>query len=132
MNRWVLLFILMIVANSCRFTKGDQYYSSSPGDSLLYLIAAKGKGEHLSEKASELKYIHESKGNECKIRYVSDSASMKEQKSVLLVNTRLPKIKEDMLTKGYFGTFTSRQSVSYLLVSYDDFDQFFSTDKPSL
>lgn len=132
MIRWFPIFILLIVAGSCRFSKGDQYYSSSPGDSLMYLIAAKGNGEQLSEKVSELKYIHESKGNECKIRYVSDSAAMKEQKSVLLVNTRLPKIKEDMLTKGYFGTFTSRQLVSYLLVSYDDFDRFFSTEKPSL
>lgn len=123
-------FILLVLAFGCKYSKGDQFYSSVQGDSLLYTVVLKGSGDRISARATELKVLHESKGNECIIKYFGDSSSLHGQKSVLLINSSLPDIKEDMLTKGYFGTFTSRQLVNYRLVSYNDFDQFFTSEKP--
>ena len=101
------------------------YTTSWHNDSLTYIILDKGKGENIVSKAFKLKLQHETKENDCRIEFVSDSATLCTGKGVLLFNTVLPDIENDMLTKGYFGAFTTRQHVIYLLVSYTDFERLF-------
>lgn len=123
---FILLSAIVFLFNACgEYRKGDKYSSIIPGDSLQYVIIARGNGKSVSEKAHEKKFEHESKGNICKIKYLSDSASLQEQKALLLFNSMLPDIQQDMLTKGFFGTFTSKQTVTLLLVSRDDISKFF-------
>ena len=120
-----IVFPLLIVISGCRYNKGDMYFSKLPGDELRYVVAARGSGEKLVEKAGTMKLFHESKGNVCTVTYLTDSISLRNQKGILLFNSMLPEIKEDILSKGYFGTFTSKQQVKLLLVSYKDFDLYF-------
>lgn len=123
--RLIALLIMMSIAWGCKYHKGDIYTSSLQEDSLVYVIAGKGSGKKLSEKASEIKMEQETKGNTCIVKYLSDSASLQDMKSILLFNAVLPEMEGDMLAKGYLGTFTSKQSVTCLLVSDTDFDNIF-------
>jgi hypothetical protein len=119
------LFIAMVVMTGCKFKKGDLYCFKTGADSLQYVILDRGKGERISNKTKLLKLRHEHKGNTCLVRYLSDSASLSKQKGLLLSYSEAPNLANDMLTKGYFGTLTSKQHVIYLLVSYDDFEKYF-------
>jgi hypothetical protein len=127
-NHRVLLFIflsLLISLSACKYKKGGLYHVMLPGDSLQYVILDKGSGRNISRKAALLKLRHVYKGDICKVEYLSDSADLNNQKGVLLFNSTLPDIENDMLTKGFLGTLTSRQVVVYLLVSYQDFEKNF-------
>jgi hypothetical protein len=115
----------ILLVTGCKYKKGDMYTSSLTGDSLIYMILDQGSGESMSLKAAAMKLQHEVKGNSCQVRYISDSAILKNEKGLLLINTSLPNIKDDMLSKGYFGTLTSKQQVMLLLLSDKDFDQHF-------
>lgn len=122
----VILIVFLTVLTACgKFNKGDTFKSMITGDSLVYVIGAKGSGEKLSRKAYERRLAYESKGDSCRITYLTDSAKMEQAKALLLINTTLPKMQDDMLTKGFFGTLTSKQVVSIMLVSVDDFSQYF-------
>jgi hypothetical protein len=121
----IMLFLVIVVVTGCKYKKGDMYTSRLSGDSINYVIMAKGSGKNISIKASKQKLQHEYKGNSCRIKYFSDSATLNNQKGILLFNSTLPDIKNDMLTKGFFGTFTSKQNVSFILVSNQDFEQYF-------
>lgn len=123
--RCLAVFILIAAASGCQYKKGAIYNSKISGDSLLYVILTKGKGRIISEKAAQLKLRHEGKGNACLIKYLSDSANLAEQKGVLLFHSEAPDMANDMLTKGYFGTLTSKRHVIYVLVSYEDFEKNF-------
>jgi hypothetical protein len=118
-----LLIIYMLIG--CEYQKGDMYSSTLTGDSLNYLIMAKGSGEKISQRASYEKLQHEYKGNSCQIKYITDSIKLSSQKGILLFNSSLPNIEEDILSKGFFGTFSSKQQVVLLLVSYPDFEKSF-------
>jgi hypothetical protein len=63
---------------------------------------------------------HEIKGNTCRIKYISDSSTLGDQQAVLFFNSVLPDVDNDMLTKGFFGAFASKQHVVYLIASYED------------
>jgi len=132
MNRLLLntLSVLILLGSGCsEYKRGEKYTSNLPGDELQYVIAFSGRGVKLSEKANQMKISHESKGDSVTIKYLSDSVLLQQHKGVLLFNSTLPDIKEDMLSKGYFGTFTSKQLITCLLVSYKDFDRFFKSTK---
>jgi hypothetical protein len=122
----ILLSILFSVSSCSEFHKGDKFSSAIAGDSLQYVIIAKGNGRKLSEKAHLTKQQHEAKGNVCEINYLTDSVSLQDKSALLLFNSMLPDIQQDMLTKGFFGTFTSKQSVTLHLVSVEDFNRFFN------
>jgi hypothetical protein len=119
----------LILFSACRYQRGDMYYATSSGDTLSYLVLNSGKGTVLSKKAAHLKQQHEYRGNVCQIRYLTDSAGFIGEKGVLLMNTTLPDIQEDILTKGYIGSLTSRQIVLYVMVSNQDFERFFRESK---
>jgi hypothetical protein len=120
-----LLVLIILILPGCKYQKGDRYTSTIQGDSLGYLILDRGTGRSLSEKAASLKARHESRGNSCVIRYISDSATLNNQHGVLLFNSAMPDVDNDMLTKGFLGAFSSRQQVIYLLVSYEDLGRYF-------
>ena len=121
----VMALIMTVFMSACKYRKGEIYTRNLQGDSLAYMILDRGRGEKIVNKAAQLKLQHEYKGNSCQVRYVSDSAALYNGKGILLFNSRLPDIENDMLTKGFFGTFTSKQDVVYLLVSYGDFGVYF-------
>ncbi|MBN1790056.1 MAG: hypothetical protein JW830_06145 [Bacteroidales bacterium] len=127
-NHYLLFFmvlLLTVMLPACKYRKGSRYNSVIPGDSLQYLVLDKGSGEKMSRKAAMLKFQHEYKGNICEIKYISDSVKLDTQKGILLLNTSMPEVENDILTKGFFGSFTSKQVVVYLLVSYPDFEKYF-------
>jgi hypothetical protein len=120
-----VLTVFLILLSACsKYHKGDTY-TLLEGDSLLYVIGAKGSGEKLSRKVHERKLNYELKGDSCRVTYLTDSAKMDEVKALMLINTTLPKMQDDMLTKGFFGTLTSKQVVSIMLVSVEDFNRYF-------
>jgi hypothetical protein len=122
-----LIALLMLLASiSCsHYKKGDKYNSVHPDDSVSYLIMDRGKGMKLAGKANREQLEHAYKGNVCEVVYLTDSTEFITQKGILLFHTVLPNVEEDMLTKGYFGTFTSKQEVKYVLVSKEDFEKLF-------
>jgi hypothetical protein len=126
MYRMTTIFLLILAIGSCgKYSRGDRYLANFEGDSLLYVVAVKGSGLKVSGYAANMKYEHESRGNSCVVLYLTDSASLNEKKSLLMMNSSLPNIEEDFLSKGYIGQFASKQIVSYLIVSYDDVEKYF-------
>lgn len=116
---------------SCNeYRRGDVYTQSMDGDSLVFVITASGLGSKISAKAYSTKLELEYKGDSCRIIYLTDSISLHDKKGVLLQNTMLPGMKEDMLAKGYIGTFTSKQMVTMLLVSFEDFEKYLKEGSP--
>jgi hypothetical protein len=124
-----ILVLFILILSGCRYQKGDMYIPTIQSDSLRYLILDKGSGYSISEKAASLKIRHETRGNTCVIRYITDSAALNKQHGVLLLNSTLPDVENDMLTKGFFGAFSTRQQVIFLLVSYDDLARYFQKVK---
>lgn len=123
-----LLVILMgciLFLAGCEYKKGNIYRSNMDGDTLQYIIASKGLGVTLIEKAHQMKEEYEKRGDTCRIYYVTDSVNLGKEKTILLSRSVLPNIQEDMLSKGYFGTFTSKQDVTILLVSRNEFEKYF-------
>ncbi len=129
MRLLVILIGFMLFLAGCDYKKGQIYRSNMEGDTLQYIIAAKGMGAKLIEKAYQMKEGYEGRGDICRINYVSDSVNLGTEKSILLSRSVLPNIKDDMLSKGYFGTFTSRQDVTILLVSRSEFEKYFNQVK---
>ena len=130
-NCFLITLLFLLTCISCNpYKKGDKFVLVHTGDSLNFLIMDQGKGVKLAGKAKREQLKHELKGNVCEVVYLTDSARFIQQKGILLFNTVLPDIEEDMLTKGYFGTFTSRQQVIYLLVSNEDFEKHFIRKLP--
>ena len=117
----VLVLVLAVFLSACKYRKGDMYTRDLQGDSLVYMILDMGRGDKIISRAAQLKLQHEYKGNSCQVKFVSDSAALFNGKGFLLFNAILPDIEDDMLTKGFLGTFTSKQEVVYLLVSSGDF-----------
>jgi hypothetical protein len=126
-----LLFIIVILLiPGCQYRKGKSFTWSGTADTVAYMISSSGSGMRIQEKLKQQVWIHESKGDRCSIIYVSDSASLVDTKSILLINTVLPDYTKDMLTKGFMGTFSTRQIITYLVVSQSDFKNCFTpTDK---
>jgi hypothetical protein len=113
--------IFMTILNGCReYSRGDRFEANFGDDSLLYVIAATGTGEKISALAAKMKFEHESKGNSCVVTYLTDSTELDDKMGLLLLNSILPDMEEDLLSKGFIGQFASRQIVSYLLVSQQD------------
>ncbi len=119
----IALLIGLFLIPGCQYRKGKAFTWTETGDSIRYLIIDSGSGRHISNKIAELAKMHETKGDSCHILYLSDSIDILKSKSVLLFNSVLPNLKDDMLSKGFLGTFTTRQNITYLVVSQEDFDK---------
>ncbi len=44
-----------------------------------------------------------------------------------MFNSVLPNLKEDMLSKGFLGTFTTRQNITYLVVNQSEFEKYLTS-----
>lgn len=127
----LIALLLLLTSISCsHYKKGDKYDSVHPDDSVSYLIMDRGKGKKLAGKANREQLQHAYKGNVCEVVYLTDSTEFITGKGILLFHTVLPNVEEDMLTKGYFGTFTSKQQATYMLVSREDFQKHFTRKRP--
>jgi hypothetical protein len=114
-------FLVIFLFPGCEFRKGKAFTWTETGDSIQYLIVDAGSGKHITNKIGQLVKMHEKKGDSCRIFYLSDSNSIQKNKSILLFNSVLPNLKDDMLSKGFLGTFTTQQNITYLVVSREDF-----------
>ncbi len=122
------LLAMVLVYSGCQYRKGESFTWSGTADSVKYLILSSGSGKRIQEKLARLVWMHESKGDKCRVIFVSDSAGIYDSKSILLFNSVMPDVSKDMLTKGFIGTFSTRQNVTYLVVVRNDFEKNF---KPS-
>jgi hypothetical protein len=118
------LFLILILIPGCQYRKGKAFTWSETGDSIQYLIIDAGSGKHITAKIDQLTKMHERKGDSCRIIYLSDSESILKNKSILLFNSVLPDLKDDMLSKGFLGTFTTRQNITYLVVNQSEFEKY--------
>ncbi len=121
------LLLLLILIPGCQYRKGKAFTWSETGDSIQYLIIDAGSGKHITDKIAQLTEMHEGKGDSCRVIYLSDSVDIKKNKSILLFHSVLPDLKEDMLSKGFLGTFTTRQNITYLVVNQSEIDKYLTS-----
>jgi hypothetical protein len=121
-----LLCILFLIPG-CQYRKGKAFTWSETGDSIQYLVIDSGSGRHIATKIEQLIIMHERKGDRCQIIYLSDSDTLLKNKSILLFNSVLPDMKEDMLSKGFLGAFTTRQNITYLVVNQAEIDKYLTS-----
>jgi hypothetical protein len=111
------LMLILFLIPGCQYRKGKAFTWAETGDSIHYLIIDSGSGKHITAKIAQLTEMHERKGDSCHIIYLSDSVAILKNKSILLFNSELPDLNEDMLSKGFLGTFTTKQIITYLVVN---------------
>jgi hypothetical protein len=121
---WIAVCIVVLLSN-CNYRKGDAYTYSETSDTLRYFILTSGSGRHVSRKIMDVRIKHILKNDDCRIVYVSDSARISHQRSILLFNSVLPDMEDDILSKGIMGAFGSKQIITYLVVTRDDFERYF-------
>ena len=119
--------LLLILLPGCQYRKGKAFTWSETGDSIQYLIIDAGSGKHITDKITQLTEMHVAKGDNCSVIYLSDSVDIKKNKSILLFHSVLPDLKEDMLSKGFLGTFTTRQNITYLVVNQSEIDKYLTS-----
>jgi hypothetical protein len=120
------LIIAAILITGCHYRKGESFRWSETGDSVKYVIASSGSGRHIMKKVNRLVKIHRIRKDDCRVIFISDSSSLSGEKAILLFNSVLPDLRNDMLSKGFIGTFGSRQVVTYLVVSRSDLEKYFT------
>jgi hypothetical protein len=129
MNRgilYVIILVAILMLPGCQYRKGKSFTCSATGDTVRYLIAASGSGKHILEKISRQIRINKTRGNEFRIVYISDSSRINGNRSILLFNSELPDLRNDMLSKGFLGTFVTREVITYLVVTQSDFEKYFT------
>jgi hypothetical protein len=117
-----LSFATLFLFSACRYRRGDAYTWSGTADTVTYFV--KSKGRHLNNKLTRLIWVHENKLDDFKVIYLSDSVTVGKERSILLFSTSLPDIGDDLLQKGFMGTFSSRQVTTYLVVTRKDMNRF--------
>jgi hypothetical protein len=126
MMRWIFFFILSAVAiglTGCKYRKGEVY--TMENDSHLYAIMATGKGKSISKKILKYETKNNKKGNLVSVYYLTDSASIRDQKCILMFNSVMPDVEKDLLEKGFFGAMASKQMITYFVVSDQEFVNYF-------
>jgi|WetSurMetagenome_2_1015567.scaffolds.fasta_scaffold837256_2 hypothetical protein len=123
---YLLLLVLVIAFPGCHYRKGRAFTWSQTGDTVRYIIAASGSGKHVMNEMNGMVRRHRLRKDDCRVIFVSDSATLVHTRSLLLFNSVLPDLRKDMLSKGFFGTFTSRQIITYLVVTRSDLEKGFT------
>jgi hypothetical protein len=121
------LLIMLFLIPGCQYRKGKAFTWVETGDSIRYLIIDAGSGKHITAKIAQLTQMHERKGDSCRVIYLSDPDAVLKKKSILLFNSVLPDLKDDMLSKGFLGTFTTRQNITYLVVNQAEVDKYLTS-----
>jgi hypothetical protein len=126
MKHWLFfLFLsaLIIAMTGCKYRKGEIY--TMKDDSHIYAIMAKGTGKSISRKLLKYEAKNNKKGNLVSIYYLTDSASVQDQKCILMFNSVMPDVDKDFLTKGFFGAMASKQVITFFVVSDQEFAKYF-------
>ena len=121
-----IVFMILLIPG-CEYRKGKAFTWSETGDSIQYLVISAGSGKRITAKIAQLSKMHERKEDSCQFIYLSDPAVILKNKSILLFNSVLPDMKDDMLSKGFIGTFTTHQDITYLVVSRDEIDKYLTS-----
>ena len=121
------LLIMLFLITGCQYRKGKAFTWRDTGDSVRYLIIDAGSGKHIAAKIAQLTKMHERKGDSCHVIYLGDRDAILKKKSILLFNAELPNLQDDMLSKGFFGTFTTRQNITYLVVNQAEVDKYLNS-----
>jgi len=122
----LILLAMVLVTSCCEYRRGKSYTWKGKADTLDCIIFASGQGTRIQGKLSREVYLHESRGDKCRVIWVSDSAQISQTRGILLINTVLPDYSKDMLTRGFIGTLSTRQIITYLVVSRHDFEMNFT------
>jgi hypothetical protein len=121
------LLLVLFLISGCQYRKGKAFTWSGTGDSIQYLIIDAGSGKHITTKIAQLTKMHERKGDSCHVIYLSDSGAILKNKCILLFHSELPYLKDDMLSKGFFGTFTTKQNITYLVVNQTEINKYLTS-----
>jgi hypothetical protein len=116
--------MLVLIVSGCHYRRGSSYTYQATGDSITYMINTKGSGRQLIRKKQLLEKQHALKEDDCRFIFISDSASLYSGKCVMLFNSRLPDVEDDMLSGGFMAAFGTKQIIVYLLVTKTDFDKY--------
>jgi hypothetical protein len=129
MKYWIfcLGLLLVLLFPGCQYRKGKAFTWSETGDSIQYLIMDAGSGKHITAKIAQLTKMHARKGDECRVIYLSDPEAVLKNRSILLFNSVLPNLKDDILTKGFLGTFTTKQNITYLVVNQAEINKYLTS-----
>lgn len=118
------LLLVLILIPGCQYRKGKAFTWSETGDSVQYLVMDAGSGKQITAEIEQLTKKHEMKGDKCRVIYLSEPGDVVKNKSILLFNSVLPNLEDDMLSKGFFGTFTTRQHITYLVVTREEIEKY--------
>jgi hypothetical protein len=116
--------LMILVLGSCHYRKGTSFTWKETGDSVRFVVIASGKGKELTERIKKLTFAHESRGDSCTTVFLGESRTDQNVRLILLLNSVLPHMQDDMLSKGFMGTFSTRQKITYLVVPEKDMDKF--------
>lgn len=123
--RMLFIAIAGFAISGCSYKKGASYYYAESGDTLKYIIRNKGRGQAILNNIEKKREIHEKRQDEYRFVFISDSLDVIDSKSVLLSHSEMPDYEIDMITKGYLGAFGTKEVVTYLIVTFQDFDRYF-------
>ena len=124
------IMILILSTQGCAFRKGDAYQFTEAGDTIRFIVRKAARGEKIIKRVGELTTVHISRNDEYRFIYLSDSSELPGQRTVLLFNSEMPDFENDLLSKGYLGAFGTKEIVTYMIVTVNDFDRYFSPAGP--
>lgn len=116
------IFIVLMVLAGCKYRRGEAYVFKSGTDSTEYLIASVRKGAGMQRKLEETARIHRIKEDSVSFIFIGDSADILKETCILLFSSKLPDVKNDLLSGGFMGAFGSRQVVTYVVVQKSEFE----------
>jgi hypothetical protein len=116
--------LMTLVLSSCHYRKGTSFTWKETGDSVRFVVIGSGRGKELSERVKKLTFAHESRGDSCRTLVLGGPGTDQNGRQILLLNSVLPDMQDDMLSKGFMGTFSTRQKITYLLVPEKDMDKY--------
>ena len=128
----LLLFLMAVILcmQSCTYRKGDAYQYTQAGDNLRFIVKKAGSGQKIIREVSKLTVIHTNRNDDYRFIYLTDSSALAGHKTLLLFHTEMPDFEEDFLEKGYLGAFGTKEIVTYMIVTAEDLNLYFSAAGP--
>lgn len=121
----IIMSILLCMQGCAHYHKGDAFRYEQGGDTLRVIVRKAGGGEKILKQISKMTQVHISREDDFRFIYLTDSADLPGHKTVLLFNSQMPDYDNDFLSKGYLGAFGTKEIVTYMVVTEDDFHRYF-------
>ena len=122
----ILLSALLCLQGCAHYRKGEAYQYEQGSDTLRFIVRKVGSGEKILKQIRKMTQVHISREDDYRFIYLTDSADLKGHKTVLLFNSQMPDYENDFLSKGYLGAFGTKEIVTYMVVTEEDFNRYFS------